>query len=130
MPSIPSRPAERSVAAQINDYITDLSKSPNSQQLLIGSSSGLFCGYLSSKVGRLAAITGGVSLLLLIIAKDRGYIKFNDKKLSADIEDLRRKIEQNFNVRPNENEVVTFVKKYSYLLGGFAGGFLIGWGVA
>lgn len=63
------------------------------------------------------------------VAKDKGYVKFNSKKLSNDFSRLREQLEDQL---PNtsESEIAAFVKKYSYLGLSFAGGFLIGIGLS
>jgi len=129
MPSLPSHDDDISAVDQIRAYVDKLSKSGQGQQLVVGGSTGFLTGYFSSKVSRWVAIAGGVTLLAALISKEKGYISFNEKTWKNDMEKVRQKIEEQLDI-PQENEVVKYAKKNSYVLASFVGGFLIGWGIA
>ena len=59
----------------IQRICSDLSKAPVPKQLAVGGAAGWAAGYLTMKVGKMAATAVGGSLLLLQIAHHKGYIK-------------------------------------------------------
>ncbi|KHJ83381.1 hypothetical protein OESDEN_16922 [Oesophagostomum dentatum] len=70
-----------------------------------------------------------------VVCNYRGYIKLNRSKFEKDLRDLRRGIEQNLlgDTRPNmpdEEDVSDFLRSNAWLLGGFAAGWLLGFGLA
>ncbi|XP_056005811.1 FUN14 domain-containing protein 1-like [Ostrea edulis] len=112
----------------LRDAIRDVSKRSTAQQLAIGGLSGWVSGYLCIKVGKLAAITLGTSILVLQIAQHQGYVKVDWTLFQKDVERAKNVIESQTRTHyPGVyNSVMTFFKNNVYLGGSFAGGFLIG----
>ena len=61
--------------------IKDLSKAPVPQQIVAGAGAGWVTGYVTMKVGKMAATALGGTLLLLQIAHHKGYVKVDWNKV-------------------------------------------------
>ncbi|XP_061184663.1 FUN14 domain-containing protein 1B-like [Saccostrea echinata] len=112
----------------LQDVVRDVSSRSTAQQVAIGGASGWAAGYLCVKVGKLAAITLGTSILVLQIAQHQGYIKIDWRLLEKDVDKAKKAIERQTRHQYQgvfEN-LKTFFKNNVYLAGSFAGGFLIG----
>ncbi|XP_062575893.1 FUN14 domain-containing protein 1-like [Saccostrea cucullata] len=112
----------------VRGVIRDVTSRSTAQQVAIGGASGWVAGYLCVKVGKLAAITLGTSVLVLQIAQHQGYVKIDWSLLEKDVDKAKRVIERQ--TRQQYQGLVenlkTFFKNNVYLAGSFAGGFLIG----
>ncbi|KAL6740562.1 hypothetical protein Aduo_013906 [Ancylostoma duodenale] len=75
-------------------------------------------------------------LLMCLVCNYRGYVKLNRSKFEQDLRDLRRGLEKNLlgessrPAMPDEEEVSNFLRSNAWLLGGFAAGWLLGFGLA
>lgn len=116
----------------LRDAFKDVTKRSTAQQVVIGGVSGWVSGYLFIKVGKLAAITLGTSILILQIAQHQGYVKIDYSLLKKDVETARKVIESQAKDRyPGALEtrldnLKRFFKNNIYLAGSFTGGFFIG----
>lgn len=112
----------------LRDAFKDVTKRSTAQQVVIGGVSGWVSGYLFIKVGKLAAITLGTSILILQIAQHQGYVKIDYSLLKKDVETARKVIESQAKDRyPGALETLKrFFKNNIYLAGSFTGGFFIG----
>lgn len=78
----------------LRDMFKDVTKRSTAQQVVIGGVSGWVSGYLFIKVGKLAAITLGTSILILQIAQHQGYVKIDYSLLKKDVETAKKVIEK------------------------------------
>ncbi|XP_022289086.2 FUN14 domain-containing protein 1B-like isoform X1 [Crassostrea virginica] len=114
------------------DVVKDVTKRSTAQQVAIGGASGWVAGYLCIKVGKLAAITLGTSILVLQIAQHQGYVKIDWSLLKKDVETAKKVIEKQAKDRytgafeNNLDSLKRFFRNNIYLAGSFTGGFLIG----
>lgn len=112
----------------LRDMVKDVTKRSTAQQVVIGGVSGWVSGYLFIKVGKLAAITLGTSILILQIAQHQGYVKIDYSLLKKDVETAKKVIEKQAKDHyPGVLETLKrFFKNNVYLAGSFTGGFFIG----
>lgn len=112
----------------LRDMIKDVTKRSTAQQVVIGGVSGWVSGYLFIKVGKLAAITLGTSILVLQIAQHKGYVKIDYSLLQKDVETAKKVLEKQ--AKDNYPGVLETLKRFFknniYLAGSFTGGFFIG----
>uniref|UniRef100_K1PQ86 FUN14 domain-containing protein 1 n=1 Tax=Magallana gigas TaxID=29159 RepID=K1PQ86_MAGGI len=78
----------------LRDMVKDVTKRSTAQQVVIGGVSGWVSGYLFIKVGKLAAITLGTSILVLQIAQHKGYVKIDYSLLQKDVETAKKVLEK------------------------------------
>ncbi|KAL3848019.1 hypothetical protein ACJMK2_018904 [Sinanodonta woodiana] len=106
----------------------DISRQSVLHQVLIGGGTGWVSGYLFLKVGKIAAVSLGLTLLLIKIAQHQGYIKIDWPKVQQEINQTRKRLERDaMRQYPNVmNNIREFVRKNVFLAGSFAGGFLLG----
>lgn len=76
--------AESSVSSSFRGLIRDLSKAPAPKQIFAGAACGWITGYMTMKIGKMAATAVGGSLLLLQIAHHKGYIKVDWNRMTND----------------------------------------------
>ncbi|KAG5264540.1 hypothetical protein AALO_G00255350 [Alosa alosa] len=100
-------------------------------QIAIGGVTGWCAGFLFQKVGKLAASAVGGGFLLLQIANHTGYISVDWKRVERDVNKAKKQLKLNVDkpsreVKTKVQEVQIFVQNNIILMGGFAGGFLIG----
>jgi FUN14 domain-containing protein 1 len=74
------------VSGTFKKVLRDLSKAPAPQQIAAGAGAGWITGYLTMKVGKMAATAVGGSLLLLQIAHHKGYVKVDWNKVRLILE--------------------------------------------
>merc|ERR1712055_180832 len=83
----------------IQRICSDLSKAPVPKQLAVGGAAGWAAGYLTMKVGKMAATAVGGSLLLLQIAHHKGYIKVDWNKMTQDSTSVADKIKKKLHIQ-------------------------------
>ncbi|KAK6750236.1 hypothetical protein RB195_002308 [Necator americanus] len=77
-----------------------------------------------------------ISIDIFLVCNYRGYIKLNRSKFERDLRELKEGLERNLlgessrPVIPDEKEVSNFLRSNAWLLGGFAAGWLLGFGLA
>ncbi|XP_064093754.1 FUN14 domain-containing protein 1-like [Macrobrachium nipponense] len=95
------RGTARSNMSWIQDFINNLTREPAAKQVAVGGLSGWVVGYLSMKVGKVAATVVGGSLLIMQLAAHKGYIKVDWNRVNKDLEKnakrLKREVESNVN---------------------------------
>lgn len=108
--------------------LDDVKRGSTYKQLGWGATAGWVTGYLGMKVGKLAAMTLGGSLLVMQVANHKGYIKVNWKKVNNDIREISEKVQDDVKTAAPgaAGEVKKFASENKYVAAGFAGGFLIG----
>uniref|UniRef100_A0A1B6CZR6 FUN14 domain-containing protein n=1 Tax=Clastoptera arizonana TaxID=38151 RepID=A0A1B6CZR6_9HEMI len=112
----------------VDKILSDVGKSSATKQLLFGSISGWFTGYLMMKVGKAAAISVGGGIILLQIANHNGYVKVNWDRIYRNVEDQVDKIEASSSTKGPKilDKVYNFAQENTYMAASFVGGFLIG----
>jgi len=112
----------------LQEYLADLNKASAAKQITVGGISGWCAGYLFTKVGKIAAVSIGGSLLLLQVASHQGYIKVNWSKVNRHVVQAKKEIEKEAKRKVPRlvEETRRFVKDNVVLATGFAGGFLLG----
>ncbi|RTG83840.1 FUN14 domain-containing protein 1 [Schistosoma bovis] len=71
---------ERALTA-VKDTLDDIKSRPHRQQVIIGVGSGLLAGYIFAKIGRVAALLLGGSLIALQCAVQQDVISINWRKV-------------------------------------------------
>ncbi|XP_043217366.1 FUN14 domain-containing protein 1-like [Amphibalanus amphitrite] len=108
--------------------LDDVKSGSTYKQLGWGAAAGWVTGYLGMKVGKLAAMTLGGSLLVMQVANHKGYINVNWAKVNHDIREISEKVQDDVkSAAPGAaGEVKKFALENKYVAAGFTGGFLIG----
>ncbi|KAK7085092.1 FUN14 domain-containing protein 2 [Halocaridina rubra] len=113
----------------IQDFVNNLTREPTAKQVVVGGVSGWVVGYLSMKVGKVAATVLGGSLIIMQLAAHKGYIKIDWSRVNKDLEKnarkLRREVESNVNSGATD-EAVRFARENIVLASSFGGGVLLG----
>ncbi|CAH4031104.1 unnamed protein product [Pieris brassicae] len=112
----------------IEKAITDIGKTSATKQLILGTASGWITGFISMKIGKLAAVGLGGGVILLHIASQKGYVDINWDKINKKVDKITDKIEKEATGKSPDwfEKVFLFVKANSYYSAGFAGGFFFG----
>ncbi|KOC65496.1 FUN14 domain-containing protein 1 [Habropoda laboriosa] len=95
----------------------DVSKTSATKQIIIGTTSGWLTGFITMKVGKMAAFALGGGIIMLQIAAHQGYIKVNWDKIQKKAEKITDTVEE---------KVGIWCRKNSFVATGFFGGFMIG----
>ncbi|XP_037068057.1 FUN14 domain-containing protein 1-like [Pollicipes pollicipes] len=108
--------------------LRDVKQGSTYKQLGVGAAAGWITGYLGMKVGKLAAMTLGGSMLVMQIASHKGYIRVNWKKVNNDLQQISERVQDDVQkTAPGAvGEVKKFANENKYVAAGFTGGFLIG----
>lgn len=119
---------ENRVGQLWKQVLGDISHQSAAKQVGVGTVSGIFSGWLFVKVGKLAAVSLGTSILLIQIAQHQGYIQIN-----WDLVQSRMRVAQSSAKKAANRHCPGFVRsckmfvqKNIFLALGFGGGFLIG----
>ncbi|CAG7834249.1 unnamed protein product [Allacma fusca] len=64
------------------------------KQIAIGGVSGWLTGFVSMKVGKVAATAIGGALIILQVANHKGYIKINWSRVNRDVEKVKTKLQE------------------------------------
>ncbi|XP_015522997.2 FUN14 domain-containing protein 1A isoform X1 [Neodiprion lecontei] len=80
--------------SMIEKILGDVSKTSATKQIVIGTASGWTTGFLTMKVGKVAAFALGGGIIILQIAAHKGYIKVNWDKIQKKAEKLSDKVEE------------------------------------
>ncbi|XP_076043470.1 FUN14 domain-containing protein 1 [Oratosquilla oratoria] len=95
------RGTAQSTMSWLQQYLLDLTREPVAKQVAVGGATGWAVGFLSMKVGKVAATVLGGSLLVMQIAAHKGYIKVDWNRVNKDIEKSARKIQDDVKSRVN-----------------------------
>ncbi|XP_071574543.1 FUN14 domain-containing protein 1 isoform X2 [Temnothorax nylanderi] len=106
----------------------DVSKSSATKQIIIGSTSGWVTGFVTMKIGKVAACAVGGGIIMLQIAAHQGYININWDKVMRKAEKITDKVEERITGEgPNfMDKVGKLWRKNSFIATSFLGGFIIG----
>jgi len=112
----------------IDRILGDVGKSSATKQLIIGSISGWFTGFITMKVGKVAAIAVGGGIILLQVANHQGYIKVNWDKVYKQVDKVADRVEEKATGQGPKwmEKVGAFARKNTCAAAGFTGGFLLG----
>lgn len=123
------RGTARNGMSWIQKFVQDLTHAPVTKQVAIGGVSGWVVGYLSMKVGKVAATVVGGSLIIMQLAAHKGYIKVDWNRVNRDLEKnakkLKREVESSVNAGATD-EAVRFARENIVLATSFGGGVLLG----
>ncbi|XP_042230544.1 FUN14 domain-containing protein 1-like isoform X2 [Homarus americanus] len=123
------RGTARSGMSWLQQFMQDLTKQPVTKQVAVGGLSGWVVGYLSMKVGKVAATVVGGSLIIMQLAAHKGYIKVDWNRVNRDLEKnakkLKQEVESTVNARAGD-EAVRFARENIVLATSFGGGVLLG----
>lgn len=106
----------------------DITRQSAAKQLGVGTVSGLLAGWLFVKVGKMAAMSLGTSLLLIQVAQHQGYIQINWNRIQTQM-NVAKSTARNAAHRHYPGFIKSckeFVQKNMFLALGFGGGFFIG----
>ncbi|XP_012148905.1 FUN14 domain-containing protein fndc-1 isoform X2 [Megachile rotundata] len=78
----------------IDKILGDVSKKSATKQIIIGTTSGWLTGFVTMKVGKIAAVAVGGGIIMLQIAAHQGYIKINWDKIQKKAEKITDKVEE------------------------------------
>ncbi|CAH0766759.1 unnamed protein product [Diatraea saccharalis] len=112
----------------IEKAISDIGKTSATKQLILGTASGWITGFMTMKIGKVAAVGIGGGVILLHIASQKGYIDINWEKINKKVDKISDKIEKESTGRSPDwfEKVLLFVQQNSYYSAGFTGGFFFG----
>lgn len=111
----------------IDKVVKDVGKSSATKQLIIGSASGWVTGFLMMKIGKMAAVTVGGSIILLQLANHKGYIDINWDKVINKVDNAAKSVEASTSKKNKLlDKVSDFAQKNGFVAAGALGGFLIG----
>ncbi|XP_078038962.1 FUN14 domain-containing protein 1 isoform X2 [Augochlora pura] len=78
----------------IDQILGDVSKTSATKQIVIGTTSGWVTGFMTMKVGKMAALAFGGGIIMLQIAVHQGYIKVNWDKIQKKAEKITDIVEE------------------------------------
>ncbi|XP_048489379.1 FUN14 domain-containing protein 1-like isoform X2 [Plutella xylostella] len=112
----------------IEKAIADIGKTSATKQLILGTASGWITGFLTMKIGKVAAVGIGSGVILLHLANQKGYVDINWDKINKRVDKISDKIEKETTGKSPAwfDKVIYFVKDNSYYSAGFTGGFFFG----
>lgn len=89
-------PGESSASSSnfLDKILGDVSKKSATQQIVLGAGSGWATGYVTMKVGKVAAIALGGGIILLQVANQQGYINVNWNKITRKVDKIADKVEE------------------------------------
>ncbi|KAG7310710.1 hypothetical protein JYU34_003515 [Plutella xylostella] len=78
----------------IEKAIADIGKTSATKQLILGTASGWITGFLTMKIGKVAAVGIGSGVILLHLANQKGYVDINWDKINKRVDKISDKIEK------------------------------------
>lgn len=78
----------------LDKILGDVSKKSATNQIVLGAASGWVTGYVTMKVGKVAAIALGGGIILLQVANQQGYINVNWSKITKKVDKFADKVEE------------------------------------
>uniref|UniRef100_A0A182NB25 glutaryl-CoA dehydrogenase (ETF) n=1 Tax=Anopheles dirus TaxID=7168 RepID=A0A182NB25_9DIPT len=81
-------------AGYLDRFVGDVSKKSATKQILIGAGSGWATGYITMKVGKMAAIAVGGGIILLQVANQQGIISIDWNKVQKKVDKVSDKVEE------------------------------------
>jgi len=98
------------------------------RQIAMGGGAGWLTGFISMKIGKVAATAVGGAMIILQIANHKGYIKINWSRVNHDVEKVKTKLKEEATGKKADwaDKVMHIVQHSSYRTISFVAGFLIG----
>ncbi|XP_029162517.1 FUN14 domain-containing protein 1 isoform X3 [Nylanderia fulva] len=120
--------ASKEAKSILEKILGDVSKSSATKQIIIGSTSGWVTGFITMKVGKVAACAVGGGIIMLQIAAHQGYIKVNWDKITRKAEKITDKVEEKITGEGPKfmDKVGKLWRNNSFIATSFLGGFIIG----
>ncbi|XP_058817950.1 FUN14 domain-containing protein 1 isoform X1 [Topomyia yanbarensis] len=81
-------------AGFLDRFVGDVSKGSATKQILVGAGSGWATGYITMKIGKMAAVAVGGGIILLQIANQQGYIQIDWNKIHKKVDKVTDKVEE------------------------------------
>ncbi|XP_032455686.1 FUN14 domain-containing protein 1 isoform X1 [Nasonia vitripennis] len=78
----------------LEKILGDVSKTSATKQIVIGTASGWATGFITMKVGKVAAFAVGGGIIMLQVAANQGYIKINWDKIQKKADKITDKVEE------------------------------------
>ncbi|XP_078038963.1 FUN14 domain-containing protein 1 isoform X3 [Augochlora pura] len=112
----------------IDQILGDVSKTSATKQIVIGTTSGWVTGFMTMKVGKMAALAFGGGIIMLQIAVHQGYIKVNWDKIQKKAEKITDIVEEKVTGEGPKllDKVGRWCRNNSFVATSFIGGFIIG----
>ncbi|XP_015438517.1 PREDICTED: FUN14 domain-containing protein 2-like isoform X3 [Dufourea novaeangliae] len=112
----------------IDKILGDVSKKSATKQIVIGTTSGWVTGFMTMKVGKMAALAVGGGIIMLQIAAHQGYIKINWDKIQKKAEKITDKVEEQVTGEGPKfmDKVGRWCRNNTIVASSFFGGFIIG----
>ncbi|OAD62302.1 FUN14 domain-containing protein 1 [Eufriesea mexicana] len=112
----------------IDKLLGDVSKKSATKQIIIGTTSGWLTGFVTMRVGKIAAFAVGGGIIMLQIAAHQGYIKINWDKIQKKAEKITDKVEEKVTGEKTKflDKVGKWCQNNSFVATSFIGGFIIG----
>ncbi|KYQ54003.1 FUN14 domain-containing protein 2 [Trachymyrmex zeteki] len=101
--------ASQEAKSFLEKIMGDVSKSSATKQIIIGTTSGWVTGFVTMKIGKVAACAVGGGIIMLQIAAHQGYIKINWDKIMSKAEKITDKVEEKIT-----GEGPNFMDKYNF----------------
>ncbi|XP_015610139.1 FUN14 domain-containing protein 1 isoform X3 [Cephus cinctus] len=112
----------------IEKILGDVSKTSATKQIILGTTSGWMTGFLTMKVGKVAAFALGGGIIILQVAAHQGYININWDKIQKKAEKLTDKVEEKVTGEGPKfmDKAGKWWRKNSFVATSFVGGFILG----
>ncbi|XP_031786182.1 FUN14 domain-containing protein 1 isoform X3 [Nasonia vitripennis] len=112
----------------LEKILGDVSKTSATKQIVIGTASGWATGFITMKVGKVAAFAVGGGIIMLQVAANQGYIKINWDKIQKKADKITDKVEEKLTGEGPKlmDKVGKFCQANTFLATSFLGGFIIG----
>ncbi|KYN37885.1 FUN14 domain-containing protein 1 [Trachymyrmex septentrionalis] len=112
--------ASQEAKSFLEKIMGDVSKSSATKQIIIGTTSGWVTGFVTMKIGKVAACAVGGGIIMLQIAAHQGYIKINWEKIMSKAEKITDKVEEKITGEgPNFMDKEIFLLVYNFLVYNF-----------
>ncbi|XP_076281972.1 FUN14 domain-containing protein 1 isoform X2 [Lasioglossum baleicum] len=114
--------------SMIEKILGDVSKTSATKQIIIGTTSGWATGFMTMKVGKMAALAFGGGIIMLQIAAHQGYIKVNWDQIQKKAEKISDKVEEKVTGEGPKllDKVGRWYRINTIVATSFIGGFIIG----
>ncbi|XP_076662144.1 FUN14 domain-containing protein 1 isoform X3 [Halictus rubicundus] len=114
--------------SMIEKILGDVSKTSATKQIIIGTTSGWVTGFMTMKVGKMAALAFGGGIIMLQVAAHQGYIRINWDKIQKKAEKITDKVEETVTGEGPKllDKVGRWCRLNTIVATSFIGGFIIG----
>ncbi|TNN12681.1 hypothetical protein EWB00_003507 [Schistosoma japonicum] len=113
------------VIVAVKDTLDDIRSRPHRQQVVIGVGSGLLAGYMFAKIGRVAALLLGGTLVALQCAVQQDIIHINWRKVERASNHVQSNTSLFGEKHTLKKKIIKAIEENRVFFGSFGGGFLI-----